>query len=281
LTTLNNKRPTFEWDEVPGAMSYTLQILKQNPKTHLFTVVANTGTIKPPAYTYTPTVDLLPSTTYTWKVKANGANAGVYSAPFTFVTSANPPTTPVLSSPANAVLLTASGSQILAWNPSTNTPLSYEVEYANNGTFTGSTFVTNTVLAPTTQLTITTLPGRTYYWRVRAWSTADTSGIHSAWSAVRTIKVKFVAPVLDSVVVTDGSPTFIWHSANGLWTSYTLLVLNSTTNKVVKSFTVPAPTTTYTIPAALLPTGTYRWQVKINGLYAPISSPISVGTFTK
>ena len=51
-----------------------------------------------------------------------------------------------------------------------------------------------------------------------------------------------------------------------------LTIINSTTNKVVKSFTVPAPTTTYTIPAALLPAGTYKWQVKINGLYTPISS---------
>ena len=109
-----------------------------------------------------------------------------------------------------------------------------------------------------TQLTITTLPGRTCCWRVRSWSEADAKGNHSAWSLVRTIKVKFVAPTLDTVNVTDGSLTFTWHSDNGLWMNYTLTVLDAATNKVVKSFTVTAPTMTYTIPTALLPAGTYK-----------------------
>ena len=269
----NNKRPTFVWDEVPGAISYTLQIWDS-------TKVVNTGTIIAPLHTYTPAVDLLPNTSYSWTVKANGANAGLYSVRLTFETG-NPPAIPVLFSPANAALLVDSVTQSLDWNPvsaSLTSPAaaSFEVEYATNNAFTTST------IAPvegntdeSTLLEIPTLPGRTYYWRVRSWSSWSGGGVtgdHSAWSLVRTIKVKFVAPELKSVTPTGGNLTFTWQSANELWTNYMLTIINSTTNKVVKSFTVPAPTTTYTIPAALLPAGTYKWQVKINGLYTPISS---------
>jgi len=176
---------------------------------------------------------------------------------------------------------------VITTNPIAAYPaaLSYEIEYSANSAFdsTLAGVVTNSAVA-VPQLSLpggTFLPGRTYYWRVRSWSGAEAKGNHSAWSAARTIKVKFAAPVLDSVTVTDGSPTFVWHSANGLWTNYTLLILNSTTNRVVKSFIVPAPLRTCTIPAALLPTGTYKWQVRINGLYAPISSFLSAETFNK
>jgi len=285
ISTLNNKRPTFEWDSVSGATSYTVQIFKLG-------VLVVTGATYAPAYTYTPAVDLLPSTTYIWRVRANGLNTGDFSAPFTFKTSLNPPTTPVLYSPANGALLAANGSQILRWYPSLNNPLSYEVEYANNSTFTGATFVSTTVTPPTTQITLATLPGRTYYWRVRAWSTAspvDPNGLHSAW-LTSSIKVKYVAPTLTSpanaatnVGVGNGNrPTFTWSSVNnGVWTSYTLQVANAAAFTVgLRTFTIGAPATTYTIPNSLtaLTAGKKYWRVRINGLYLPIFS--ATRTFT-
>jgi len=287
LPALNNKRPTFEWDAVSGATSYTLQIFKKSAITpYPFTVLVNTGTIIAPAYTYTPAIDLLPSTQYQWKVKANGLNAGDYSAPFTFTTSANPPALPVLTAPLDLALLANNPAQVLDWNASLGLPaaVSYEVEYANNSTFTGATFVTNTVAAPTTQLpAFATLPGRTYYWRVRAWSLAGATGNHSAWTT-RSFKVKFVAPTLTSpanaainVGVGNGNrPTFTWSSVNnGIWTSYTLQVANDAAFTVgLRTFTIGAPATTYTIPNTLpaLTAGLKRWRVRINGLYLPIFS---------
>ena len=250
-STLNNKRPDFEWDSVDGATSYTIQILRTG-------AAPITATIMAPRFTYTPAADLLQGTTYTWKVKANGANAGLYSALSTFTTSVNPPTTPVLASPANGALVLSTAPQTLVWKASSNTPLSYEVEYANNSTFTGATFVSTTVAAPTVQLLIGALsPGRTYYWHVRSWSGAGATGLHSVWSTVWTIKVKFVAPMLTSPV--SGAtgvgirPTFTWSSAgNGLWTSYTLQVANNSAFTLgLRSFTINAPTTTYTIPNSL------------------------------
>src|SRR5664279_1935523 len=110
-------------------------------------------------------------------------------------------------------------------------------------------------------------PGRTYYWHVRSWSGAGGTGNHSAWSAVRTIKVKFVAPTLTTP--TDGAtsvgirPTFTWDSAgNGLWTSFTLqIATNAAFTTGLRSFTINAPVTTYTIPSTLpaLTSGLKYW----------------------
>jgi len=298
-TPLDNRRPTFTWEPVPGATSYTLQILKENPKTHLFTVVANTGTIKAPTYTYTPAVDLSASTPHTWQVKANGVNVGQYSTPFTFITGVNPPKPPVLSAPASNILIDGAEAQTLSWKPvpavNTKNPVttyppaaSFEVAYSTNSGFADIS-PTDTVAHVTVHDTfisdVTFLPGRTYYWRVRSWSETDAAGNHSAWSAVRIIRVKFVAPTLTTP--TDGepgvsvNPTFTWSSNNGLWTTYTLQIARDAEFKEgLKNFTIKAPLTTFTLPAksALIP-GDYFWRVKINGAYTPILSATSE-TFT-
>ncbi|MBI5954933.1 MAG: hypothetical protein HY865_25005, partial [Chloroflexi bacterium] len=125
------------------------------------------------------------------------------------------------------------------------------------------------------------LPGRTYYWRVRSWSGINGTGDHSSWSLVRTVKVKFVAPTLTSpasgVTTVPVRPTFTWDEAgNGLWTNFTLQVAtNNTFTTGLRSFTVNAPVTRYTIPAtlpALTPGTIYYWRVKINGVYTPVTS---------
>jgi len=285
VAPMNNKRPTFDWNAVNGATSYTLQILNG-------ATVVVTGTITAPNHTFTPLADLLPNTTYTWKVKANGLNQGDYSTPFTFKT-ATPPAIPALFAPANGALL-ASGARNMTWNASLGLPAagSYEIQYANNGNFTGATFVSAIVAAatPTITTSIATNPGRTYYWRVRAWSGAGATGDYSSWSPVWKLNVKYVAPTLvspiNSALGVGVRPTFTWNAnGNGLWTSYTITVANNAAFSVgVRTFTVAAPVTTYTIPNSLpaLTAGLKYWKVRINGLYTPITSTevSPVNTFT-
>ncbi|MBI5952365.1 MAG: substrate-binding domain-containing protein, partial [Chloroflexi bacterium] len=284
-TLLDNKRPTFTWDAVPGAATYTLQILKG-------TAVVNTGTITAPAHVYTPAVDLLPDTLYSWKVKANGTNAGDYSAPFTFTTSPNPPAVPVLTSPANALLVDGAVAQTLKWNPVTTSPVaaSFQVEYSTNSAFSGSTFeVVNSNTLGETQLSLaagTLSPNLTYYWRVRSWSGADADGSHSAWSLTRnfrvkpeTITTKLPAPDLTSPVDNAAQvvkrPTFTWTEVSGA-SSYTLQILKGTT--VVNTGTIVPPLHSYVPKADLLAGTTYTWKVKANGtIPSDFSTPF---TFT-
>jgi len=265
---------------VSGAATYTIRVLNQDGRT------VATGTVKAPLYTFTPKKDLLPNAAYTWQVKANGKNPGEYSETFDFVTGARAPSQPVLTEPKNNALVDSAAVQTLKWNAgraSETASLSYQVEYATNANFLDS------VVAPAgeTQLALpvgTFQPGRTYYWRVRAWSESDAHGTHSAWSAARTIKVQFAAPTLTAPIAgasVSATPTFTWSSANGLWTTYTLQISADENFKSgVKSFTVKAPLTTFTLPAksALIP-GDYFWRVKINGAYTPILSATSE-TFT-
>jgi predicted outer membrane repeat protein len=302
-STLLNKRPTFEWDAVSGASGYTIQVLKKSPTTGLFTVIANTFTVTGATYAYTPTVDLLPSTQYAWKVKANGLNAGDYSAPFIFTTSHNPPKFPVQSAPATGLLIASTGDAELKWGAvlgvagttsATTFPAAsnYDVQVSTNAGFVDISANDNVkllnVAATTTWLSDVLWvgaapddvirPGRTYYWRVRAW---DNDGHHSAWSASRTIKVKFVAPQgaspIGGVTVGSSRPTFQLNPmGNGLWTNITIYVANAPYPSTLglRTFTVNAPFTTYTIPNSLPPltSGHKYWYVKINGLYTPISS---------
>ncbi len=279
-TVLNSKRPEFKWGAVAGATSYTLQVFKAGRAVLTITVLA-------PNVVYTPTYDLLAETEYTWQVKANGYNQGDYSDPFTFTTSENPPAIPVLKLPRNKTYIAAADPVTLSWYasaakltavPPIPAPGSYEVQYADNKDFTGATSAS--VDGATLEHQIaggTLLPGRTYYWRVRAWSGAGGAGNHSAWSVMYSLNVKYAPPVL--TVPANGAtsvpirPTFTWTAGgNGVWTSFTLLIgTNETLTSGRRAFVIPASMgTTYTIPptaAALKANTQYYWRVYINGVY--------------
>ena len=63
-----SRKPTFDWDNVAGATSYTIQISRNAT----FTLVI--GTVNTAASTYTPLVNLPGGTTLYWRVRANGLN---------------------------------------------------------------------------------------------------------------------------------------------------------------------------------------------------------------
>lgn len=78
-----SRKPTFEWNVIPGAASYTLQV-STSPA---FSLLAVNKTIYAPAVSYTHTTNLLANTLYYWRVRANGAyGPGFWSSVYTFTT---------------------------------------------------------------------------------------------------------------------------------------------------------------------------------------------------
>ena len=173
-------RPLFDWTNVAGATSYTLQIsTSQN-----FTTFVLNAILTPSAYVM-PT-DLPRNTLLFWRARANGAHgSGDWSRTRHFF-SANPPGVPVLVSPANNATATSS-QPTLDWNDSSPAADYYEVQLSTFSTFatflgrgfSGKSYQSN--YAPSAALSAST----TYFWRVRAVKNSGAGLELSSWSAVR------------------------------------------------------------------------------------------------
>jgi len=272
-TALNNKRPTFSWSSVSGADSYTIQISTDSD----FTIIQS-ATITPNSYALTS--DLAASTRYYWRVRSNGINVSDWSSIFYFTTS-NPPSVPVLASPANAALVLPA-AQLFNWGNSTVpagvTFRYYTIQIARDSGFTSIFQTANITGITNSQFTSAALvTGTTYYWRVRSVGLTPTS--YSSWSAVRTVLAKFTAPTLLfpanvlTPAVGDTTPTFKWRSVHSA-TSYTIQIAkNSTFTSGLISVLVPAGTT-YTPTTRLTSGATYYWRVRVNGAYTPVFSAV-------
>jgi hypothetical protein len=271
---LNNRRPTFRWSSVGGSTSYTIQISTVSN----FATIVKSATATTTSYALTS--DLAASTRYYWHVNSTGDNGtSDWSVAFRFTTG-NPPSIPVLVSPANGTSVSPA-AQLFDWRNSTVpagvTFKYYTIQIARDSSFTSIFQTANIAGITNSQFTSAPLvTGTTYYWRVRSVGTSPTS--YSSWSAVRTVLVKFVAPILLSPsntlspAVGDTTPTFKWRSVHGA-TSYTIQTArNSTFTTGLVSVTVPSTSTTYTPTTPLTSGTTYYWRVRVNGAYTPVFS---------
>jgi hypothetical protein len=80
LNTLDTLRPLFEWEEVPGAAGYTIQI---STSPSFGTLLVNVNRTVPG---YIPSKDLPANRTIYWRVRANGANGPSLWSTFWFKT---------------------------------------------------------------------------------------------------------------------------------------------------------------------------------------------------
>ena len=184
LAKLLNNTPTFDWSDVPGASSYTLQISR-------FSSFASILTEQEAAVSSLTLNSLLPSKARLyWRVCSHALGTTACSAAWSF-TTANPPSTPTLLSPANGATVTSARPR-LDWNnavlPPTTSFWKYEVQWSTDPTFAApqnafvSGWVRRSYYAPTTALT----RGQTYYWRVR---TFNTMGEYGQWSSVGSFRI--------------------------------------------------------------------------------------------
>ncbi len=266
---LLNKRPTFDWNDVPGATSYTIQI-STAATFGIITVNANVS-----SSTFMPAINLAADTTYYWRVRTNAVNGpSEYSTIWSFTTG-NPPSTPNLSAPANNALVT-DYTLLLNWSNSTlpagTTFSHYQLQIATDAAFTNLTLdvnvgagdITASEYEPATDLTANTK----FYWRVRA---VNSDLEYSAWSISRYFRTALLPPTLVTPanldVLSGPRPTFDWEDVIGA-SSYTIQVSrNFAFTQLVVNKTVT--TSTYT-PTTNLPLNvTLYWRVRTNGPNGP------------
>ena len=263
---LLNNRPTFDWTDVSGALSYTIQVSNNVGFT---SPTSNTVMLS----TYTQPTSLPAGVTRYWRVQATRIGGpGPWSVIRSFVT-ASPPSAPTLASPANNALVT-DYTPLLDWNDSTIpagiTFLKYELQIATDNAFTSPTSVevsgavTNSDYTPSTDMDSNTM----YYWRGRAYNTL---GQYSAWSAVRSFRTALLPPTLvtpnDAEQMLVNRPTFEWDDVAGA-TGYRIQISNNVGfTSTLTNATVTSSTYTRTSD---LPFGvTLYWRVRSNGTNGP------------
>ena len=257
--------PDFDWDNVGGATSYTLQVSKTSGfGTLLLNVTTTTSN-------YSSTKALSSNTVLYWRVRANGPNGpSVWSTTWAFK-KGNPPSIPVLVAPASNALV-RTYTPLLDWKnsalPAGTTFDHYKLQVATDPAFTAilleaETYgITNSSFTPPAPLTANT----TFYWRVSAYNSL---GQYSAWSKVRSFRTVMLPPVLLTPVnggTAGRKPVFDWEDVAGA-SGYTIQVSTSPRfGTFLFNRTVTASTFT---PGTNLPIGTVYWRVRGNGANGP------------
>jgi hypothetical protein len=202
-------RPLFDWENVIGATSYSLQVAT-TPS--FATLVLNQNLS---ASAYVPISDLPRNTLLFWRVRTNGPGGpGAWSRVRHFY-SPNPPSVPMPITPVSGMTVT-SLTPTLDWADSLPSAARYEVQIATDSAFAnllgrgqgGSTSVSQ--FTPEIPLA----ENRMYYWRVRAVGGDSSFSLttFSRWSNVASFKTGNLMPRIYSgrnlagweVVVGDG-----------------------------------------------------------------------------
>jgi photosystem II stability/assembly factor-like uncharacterized protein len=262
-------RPTFDWNDVTGASSYTIQIARDNT----FTTLLGTYLVTPS--TYTPGASLPANVTLYWRVLARGTNGPSTWSTTRSINTANPPSIPALLLPAiNA--LTTDYTPRLDWAasivPTGTTFLHYQMQLDDNSDFSSPVAdqtiadLLNHAYTPASDLLVNTK----YYWRIRSF---NTDGEYSSWSSIRYFRTALPPPTLtlpsEAYHALNNQPIFDWDYVLGA-TSYTIQISkNDTFTLLVGSYTtIPS---TYTPGASLPANFTLYWRVQTRGENGPSS----------
>ncbi|MFM2207042.1 MAG: hypothetical protein RL213_1017 [Bacteroidota bacterium] len=187
----NPPNALLDWSAVTGANSYQYAI-DADPS------LANADTVTIALFSQANAVDLLFGTTYYWTVRAlssTPSDSSAWSTVWTFTTLDQVNLTAPLDGAANQPL-----DVLLDW-ASVQGITNYDYELDTVNTFNSPVYYYGSVTAASQVYTSNLLFGATYYWRVRARHSADTT----QWSASRMFKtvntVALMAPVQGAVNV--------------------------------------------------------------------------------
>ncbi len=130
---------------------------------------------------YTIVNNLLPATTYSWRVRStNGTTTSGWSATASFVTinTAVTATTPILSWPIGGATVYTTSPTLTWFLNSSSVGITYELQYGTNGSMSGATTISGLTSAQYILSGLTN--GSTYYWRVRSFD----GTVYSSFSSI-------------------------------------------------------------------------------------------------
>lgn len=161
--------PILQWDRVPNATSYTVQVSTSSKFEAGTIFVDQSGVIG----TIFQTQTLLNKTTYYWRVKATGpTGSSDWSSVWEFTTIASKLLPPLLVSPGDGQVLTTTSPE-LAWF-TVGGALSYSLQYSTDRNFRNDVIEISGISSTLYKLH-GLLPTTTYYWHVQAKDSLNTS----------------------------------------------------------------------------------------------------------
>jgi hypothetical protein len=262
--SLLTDRPAFDWDAVPGASQYVLQVSTVNTfKTLVLTTTVNS------VDSYTPVKDLPQNQLLYWRAQAkNSVVTGPWSSASSFTTG-NPPSIPVMVAPVNNSLVKVY-TPLLNWKdstlPSGTTLKQYELEVDEDSDFS-SPEITATSTISEHPIGTNLASNTRFYWRVRAVNNNDH---YSAWSTIWSFRTAIDAPGTLATADTGNPlrPRFEWAEASGPITNYTIQI---STSANFSTFLVNGTTmnSAYNLLKDLPAGTTIYWRVKVNGANGP------------
>ncbi len=273
-------QPSFSWQSVSDATSYTIQIStdpnfpapakkkKKGSSSGATTSATSLSTA------YAPASNLAPNATYYWRIQANGTNGPSDWSEVRSFTSPNAPSIPLLSLPA-ANALTTDYSPTFKWSI-VSVPLNtvfdhYQLQVDDDPNFGSPVIEDVSLTSPAdTQLDapLSLTPNTTFYWHVRAFNTL---GEASAWSTTLSFRTALTPPNLsapaDAHHELSLQPSFDWEDVPGA-AGYTIQVSRNDTFTLL-AHTGTSATSSYAplvnLPASL----TLYWRVQSTGANGP------------
>lgn len=173
-----SRTPTLDWNDVPTATSYRVQV-STNP--NFTTTVVNMVTGSTSSYTV-PYGVLNYNTLYYWRVNAtNAGGTGQWSSVWNFTTQIQAPSAPTLIAPPNGST-GQSLTPILDWTDVTGAN-SYRVQISTSSLFNTTVLDVNNVTQSELNVPSGVLTGNTqYYWRVAGINSGGQGPYSSTWN---------------------------------------------------------------------------------------------------
>ena len=202
-------RPTLQWNSVSSCNYYDYECDTtpqfNSPELQSGAIAAGTSEVRLNQLRY--------GTTYYWRVRIRlNSDTSSWSTVWSFTTAG----TIALTSPSNGTTLYRYLHPTLDWD-FINDGDYYEYQYDLSPDFDSPELVSSLVAVGTSEVDLTAPMrfGTTYYWRVREYTSIDTTPWSATWSFTTPGEIALVSPANGSTLSRTLNPTLDWDYING------------------------------------------------------------------